>query len=198
MGFTMASADERRVLDLTAVPWQDFHRMRQDAVKHADDYEFQRFVGPVHDTLLADMTTLLNGMNDAPLGDLDLRHEHLDTVRVRELEDVNERFGLITYTTIARHKDTGEPAGYSRIFLDATSPEPWARQGDTVVLRKHRGHRLGLLLKLAQAQWFHSSEPYVEKIITWNEVSNKHMIAINERLGFTVLDRWNHVQLRLR
>jgi hypothetical protein len=33
-------------------------------------------------------------------------------------------------------------------------------------------------------------EPQLTRILTGNAAGNKHMIAINDQLGFTVLDRW--------
>ena len=39
------------------------------------------------------------------------------------------------------------------------------------------------------------AEPGLERVITGNADVNGHMIAINEALGFRVLDRWPHWQL---
>jgi hypothetical protein len=55
------------------------------------------------------------------------------------------------------------------------------------VTRKHRGHRLGLLVKVAMMDWLATAEPRVERIATWNARSNAHMIAVNESLGYTIL-----------
>jgi hypothetical protein len=59
-----------------------------------------------------------------------------------------------------------------------------------VVTRPHRGHRLGLLLKLAMLELVAEREPQVARILTGNNEQNHHMIAINEELGFEVLERW--------
>ncbi len=56
--------------------------------------------------------------------------------------------------------------------------------------RAHRGHRLGLLTKVAMLDLLARREPRVTQIITWNSESNRHMIAINETLGYRVVDRW--------
>jgi RimJ/RimL family protein N-acetyltransferase len=58
-----------------------------------------------------------------------------------------------------------------------------------MVTRPHRGHRLGLLVKVGMLDWLASAEPRLEKIVTWNAVSNQHMIAINESLGYEVAGR---------
>jgi RimJ/RimL family protein N-acetyltransferase len=57
---------------------------------------------------------------------------------------------------------------------------------NTVVTRKHRGHRLGLLVKIAMMEWLATTEPQLERITTWNAEVNEHMIAINEAMGYTV------------
>jgi hypothetical protein len=54
------------------------------------------------------------------------------------------------------------------------------------VARRHRGHRLGLLLKAEMLELLAVREPGLERIATWNAASNLHMIAINEQLGFEV------------
>ena len=55
----------------------------------------------------------------------------------------------------------------------------------------HRGHRLGLLLKLAMMELLAATEPQLERIVTWNAQSNEHMIAVNEALGYTVFGQPN-------
>jgi RimJ/RimL family protein N-acetyltransferase len=57
------------------------------------------------------------------------------------------------------------------------------------VARPHRGHRLGLLVKAAMMEWLMAAEPGLERILTENASSNRHMIAINEELGYQVWGR---------
>jgi hypothetical protein len=54
----------------------------------------------------------------------------------------------------------------------------------TAVVRAHRGHRLGLLIKLAMLEWLAEAEPEQRWILTGNAETNEHMIAINEALGY--------------
>ena len=64
-----------------------------------------------------------------------------------------------------------------------------AFQEDTSVVRAHRGHRLGLLMKAAMLRWVGDERPEVGSIDAWNAADNHDMIAINERLGTTVVAR---------
>jgi hypothetical protein len=61
-------------------------------------------------------------------------------------------------------------------------------QNDTSVGRAHRGHRLGLLLKIEMLRWLSDVEPQLRVLDTWNAASNAYMIAVNEQLGYRVLD----------
>jgi RimJ/RimL family protein N-acetyltransferase len=51
---------------------------------------------------------------------------------------------------------------------------------------EYRGHRLGLLTKIAMLDLLAKLEPGVRRIQTGNAGSNAHMVAINEQLGFTI------------
>jgi hypothetical protein len=57
------------------------------------------------------------------------------------------------------------------------------------VVAAHRGHRLGLLLKVAMNLWLRDAQPQLTEISTWNAESNDHMIAVNEAIGYRVLGR---------
>ena len=80
---------------------------------------------------------------------------------------------------------TAELAALTEVFTDPEVPT-WAGQGVTAVVRKHRGHRLGLLVKLAMLDLITATRPEVRRIQTWNASANDHMIAVNETLGYTV------------
>jgi RimJ/RimL family protein N-acetyltransferase len=56
--------------------------------------------------------------------------------------------------------------------------------------RPHRGHRLGLLAKIAMLELLAEREPQLTRILTGNADGNERMIAINADLGFRVLDEW--------
>ena len=66
--------------------------------------------------------------------------------------------------------------------MDPEYPE-WGTQGLTAVTRPHRGHRLGLLVKLAMLEQLAPASRRSSRIITGNTDTNQHMIAINAELG---------------
>jgi len=67
----------------------------------------------------------------------------------------------------------------------------------TAVRPEHRGHRLGLLVKIAMLDLLTVHEPAVRRIQTDNAASNPHMVAINEQLGFTIAGTSRHWELDL-
>ena len=89
------------------------------------------------------------------------------------------------YRLMARHRRTGEWAGHTILCVDGTRPG-YAVQEDTSVVRDHRGHRLGMLLKASMLLWMRETHPELTTIDTWNATSNSHMIAVNEALGCEV------------
>lgn len=59
-----------------------------------------------------------------------------------------------------------------------------AEQGDTLVHGEHRGHRLGMLVKVGLHDEIARVSPETTAVITYNAEENRHMLAVNEELGF--------------
>jgi hypothetical protein len=120
---------------------------------------------------------------DAPTAGMDWEGEAWDADRVRRGEDMLARSGVQALVAAARHRATGELVAYTVLHWRPEVPGAVLQQ-DTLVTGPHRGHRLGLLVKLwnlrtAQARW-----PLARSILTWNASENQHMLAINTALGF--------------
>jgi hypothetical protein len=54
-------------------------------------------------------------------------------------------------------------------------------------MREHRGHGLGLAMKLANLWAVVERHPGVRTISTWNAEENAPMITVNEEMGFEVM-----------
>ena len=62
------------------------------------------------------------------------------------------------------------------------------------MLREHRGHRLGSLVKAAVLRQVLADFPSVRTVTTYNADSNVPMVAVNEALGFVpagALSSWS-------
>jgi len=190
-GFRYASHDARRRQRLADVDQGEIARLRAEAEARAADYELVRLTPPLPEELLAEIAVVAESINDAPMGDLTWEREVYDAELVRDIERAREGRGDRLYRVIARHRGTGALGGHTMMVTDPFRPT-WAFQGDTAVAREHRGHRLGLLLKIEMMAWLAEVEPQVEVVETWNQADNTFMIAVNEALGYR-LDRVFHM-----
>ena len=109
-----------------------------------------------------------------------------DAARVRATERRQRLQGVRALTVTARHDASGELVGLTLIEIGQEYPE-WGFQALTAVRRDHRGHRLGLRLKLAMLERLARQEPQMKRIVTSNGETNGHMISINETLGYYLL-----------
>ena len=160
-------------------------RLREQAERHAAGYALVTWSGLVPEELIEQMAALYAALSDAP-HDPDVEPEKWDAQRVRErVNGLREHFGTREYSVAARHVATGEMAALTQVSVDPPDPG-WAVQLITAVTAAHRGHRLGLLVKVAMLEWLATAEPQLERITTWNAEDNQHMIAVNEALGYTV------------
>ena len=100
------------------------------------------------------------------------------------------------YRIWARHRVSGEIGGHTVVTTNDYYPT-FGWQADTAVSRPHRGHRLGLLLKIEMMRLLAQAEPQVEVIETWNNVGNPHMIDVNEAIGYRLSRVFSTYELRL-
>ncbi len=128
-------------------------------------------------------------INDAPTDDLDIEDEVFTPDRVRDYETAQlGQSGDGFHRVYARHRGTGELAGQTVVAVQADLPQH-AEQHDTSVVRAHRGHRLGLLLKAEMMLWLREAQPGLTEVDTWNAESNDFMIDVNQSLGYRIMGR---------
>lgn len=182
-GFHYASHDARRKQVLAEVDSERIDRLHSQAVEAAADYELARLLPPVPDDLLEQLVEVTAAINDAPMGDLTFEDEVFDLARLRDLETARVGRGDRFYRVAARHRDTGVIGGHTVLVVNPLR-STHGSQGDTAVHRDHRGHRLGLLLKIEMMRWLAEVEPDVIEVSTWNHADNRYMIDVNEAIGY--------------
>jgi GNAT superfamily N-acetyltransferase len=188
-GASRSLGEMRRTLDLTALDHERLATLRADAEKAAVGYELVAWTGPTPDELVDGYAALIARMStDAPLGGLDIEPEHWDADRVHEREAVIRDQGRTQVTTAARFGVDGPLVAYTNIVTTHHDP-PNAFQWDTLVLKDHRGHRLGALVKVANLERLLAEAPAARRVHTWNADENTYMISINEAMGFEVAQR---------
>jgi len=194
-GYDLKSAEIRRIQRVKEAP--DLAPVREEALRRAGDYELLRIEGHAPEDLLPGIVDLTAAINDAPFDDLEWEDEVYSPERVRAYERAQIESGYRFRRIVARYRPTGELAGHTVVVVDTEHPEI-GDQHDTSVARSHRGHRLGLLLKAEMLRWLADAEPQLTEIHTNNAESNRHMIAVNERLGYHAVARIVEFQRRLR
>ncbi len=82
---------------------------------------------------------------------------------------------------------TGAVVAYTDLVLPSGAPtKTW--QWGTLVDREHRGHRLGMAVKVANLRELQRAHPERETVGTGNDATNSYMVGINEELGFRVVE----------
>ena len=177
--------DIERLLEPGTLEEGRLSRLREEAERHAVGYELVTWAGLVPEELIERMAAAYAALSDAP-HDPYVEPEKWDAQRVRErVNGLRAHYGSRDYSVAARHVATGEIAALTQVTVEPPNPG-WGFQLITAVTAEHRGHRLGLLVKVAMLEWLATAEPQVERITTWNAEDNKHMIAVNDALGYTV------------
>lgn len=196
MGMSQAAEMILRRQDPAHLDWGRLDALYAGAERQASAYELVRVAGHTPDDQLEAVAVMTAAINDSPTDGLDLEDDVFTPARVRSFEASQAARGRRLYRLMARHRGTGELAGHTLIGVDRE--QPWVSfQFDTSVVRAHRGHRLGLLLKIGLLRWMATAEPQLRSIDTDNAASNLHMIAINDAIGYKVIGSKLEYQLKL-
>jgi GNAT superfamily N-acetyltransferase len=172
-GFESKLTECRYLLGLPAAP------VRADAPA---GFRLHTWTGPVPPGSAAGFAAMRTLMErDVPIGDRDHEPAVLTDAQVLSGDQRLDAAGWGIVTTLL-HAPDGSPAGYTRIFVN--SDRRHAQQDDTFVLRAHRGHRLGAVLKAANLARLTADFPGVRHLHSWTAEGNDAMIATNRRFGF--------------
>ena len=184
-GYRVAEENVRRDLSWPR-PTGELDRLWDEWSSFASDYEIISWSDGTPDELV-DARAHLSAIMPAetPHVDMDVHAEHWDAQRVRLHEATTDAMGRDLLVAAARHRKTGELVGYSELTVSREQPQT-AYQWDTLVVRAHRGHRLGGLLKVTTMRLLEAGGYPTLKITTFNSTLNTPMIAVNEALGARV------------
>ncbi|MEV7398115.1 GNAT family N-acetyltransferase [Aeromicrobium sp. NPDC092404] len=161
--------------------------LRDAAVAAAGDaYRVVSWIGATPDRWVGDLAEMRTRMStDAPSGGLVTPVDEWDAERVRENDARIAESGRTVLTAAVEHVASGTLVGYSELLVsDGLSV---ATQEDTLILRDHRGRRLGTLVKIATADLLLEHAPQLEAIVTWNAEENRPMLDVNEAMGFRAI-----------
>jgi GNAT superfamily N-acetyltransferase len=186
-GFTAALTEVHRSLSIADLDLAVEERLWQEASAAARDCELVPWIGRCPDRFLEGLGRIDSMIfAEIPLGDVDLRPRTVDAEYIRIREDGAEARGEAMVRVIAVHRESGEVAANTLIYVP--HGEAHAGQAITIVDPAHRGHRLGLLVKLANLRQLREHFGEVTHVWTGNADVNANMNAINEMLGFRPVD----------
>ena len=134
--------------------------LEHDALARAGEtYELLHWTDRCPDALAGELAALMARMStDVPSGGLNYEEETWDVARLRDLEDTWKQAGQTSLIAAARHRASGALAAYS--VLQVSAGKPWlASQEDTLVAAGHRGHRLGMLVKILNLRRLRAAHP---------------------------------------
>ena len=185
-GYALEQISRISLLD-TAGLAERLRPLREAAEKAAgDDYRVITWTGVTPDRWTRDLAGLRTRMStDAPSAGLVMTVDEWDVERVREHDARIAESGRTILTSAAEHVPSGSLVAFSELVL--SDGKPIAMQEDTLVLRDHRGHRLGMLVKIAAADLLLEQAPEREAIVTYNAEENRPMLDVNEAMGFRAI-----------
>ena len=185
-GWTLEQVERGSRFALPADP-EALAALRASAELHARDYRVLTWVGATPPDLLGDLAELQTRMStDAPSAGLDEPLDVWTAERFANKEALLLDAPQQLLTAAARHEPSGRLGGFTWLSV----PDDTSRavgQWDTIVLREHRGHRLGMLLKVANLQLLGETAPGHPSVLTWNAEENRPMLAVNEAVGFVAI-----------
>ncbi|GAB3590494.1 GNAT family N-acetyltransferase [Angustibacter peucedani] len=195
-GFVEASLDSMRHLALPVADALLDELCERARPAWEGRYRLQTYVGGVPEPLQASLCDTENQLAvDAPAGTVEYEPESLTPERYREHLQVAKSMGRERFTTVAVDGDD-QVVAYTDLVVGAgTRTNVW--QWGTLVRAAHRGHRLGLAVKVENLRRLQAAHPERTLVTTGNADVNAHMLAINEALGFRLAEQCPQLQRRL-
>ena len=192
VGYTVANEEQEKAVDLTVAP-RSWGPLDEDVAQHLGDYRVETFDTVVPERLIGGIAELLSSFySHVPLGEVDLRDSDWTPERMRAHEDRLRAIGRSMIFAVAVAGDDTVVA-LSDIRVSRLDPET-AEVGVTIVAPEHRGHRLGLAVKLAGHRRVLADFPGCVRATTCNALANTAMNTVNERMGYVATERLLELQ----
>ncbi|GAA2013077.1 GNAT family N-acetyltransferase [Microbacterium ulmi] len=182
-GYALEQVERCSALDLRADP-AHLERLLAEATAAASGYRVVQWLAPTPQEHVAGYAWMKSRMStDAPSAALEFDEEVWDAARIAAHDAQYVDAGSTIQVTAAQHVATGELVAFNELVIGNDRTRA-SHQEDTLVLREHRGHRLGMLVKCAGLLSWRRLVPDSPRVITYNAEENRPMLDINEAIGF--------------
>lgn len=172
-----------RSLDLPLAPGL-LDELAAEVDERIGDYRVASFLDEIPEEQLAEYGRLMAQLDlDDPDEDVESEVPDYTPERIRENAERRRRAGKHTVICVAMAPD-GSMAGNCEIVYRDCPGSTLGWQENTLVMPDHRGHRLGLALKVEAHRRLVEAAPGLRRVVTWNSHVNPWMISINEKLGY--------------
>jgi GNAT superfamily N-acetyltransferase len=192
MGFDPAIEEGMKVVDLdeTAPTWD---ALADEVAPRHRSYRVVTW----HDRLPDDYVEGVCRLNEmffeeAPMGDLEVERETWTEERIRKREERNLRQHRHDVAAGALDAE-GNLVAMTEIGVSDFASHRGFQSG-TLVAPAHRGHSLGLAIKVANHRQLRELYPQCRVLLTGNADVNAPMNAVNERLGYREVERCIEMQ----
>lgn len=182
-GYELEQVYRASALDVSR-PLDRIHERLAEARREASGYRYVSWTLPTPPARQAGYARMKSRMStDAPVGDMVWDEETWDAARVARVDARMVAQGFTGLIGAIEHLATGELVAYNELYHLGDPRHP-TTQNDTLVLREHRGHRLGMLVKCENLLRWREIMPESTKVMTNNAEENRPMLDINEAMGF--------------
>jgi GNAT superfamily N-acetyltransferase len=184
-GFSLANVEISRILELP-VSDDQLAEWIDESAPHHPGYRIETFVDEIPKELVPSLVHVRNQLAaDAPTGDLDFEAEKMTPEEFEIRREKAKEMGRTIFETVAIDDSdgTGKVVAHSTLAVPNDDPGNVYQWG-TLVLREHRGHRLGMAVKARNLRAVQQAYPDRKRVITSNAEVNAPMVSINERMGF--------------
>lgn len=194
-GYVLEQVERNSVLPLSG-PLDLAERMLAESTAFAgDDYRVVTWTLPTPAHLRAGYADVISRLaTDAPSGDLDIDEEVWDEERIVRRDGMFADAGRTLSVAAVEHVPTGRLVAYNELVIGSDPTAP-THQFGTLVVKEHRGRRLGMIVKCANLLRWREIAPQSPKVSTFNAEENRPMLDINEAIGFVPASyaaAWQH------
>lgn len=186
-GYTFEQVERNSVFDLTG-SFDDVDRLLEEGLaKAGDDYRVVTWSAPTPPEYREGFAYVLSRMaTDVPSGELVFEEETWDAARIERRDARLLGGGHITSVAAVLHVPTGRIVAFNELLIGENLAGA-TQQAGTLVVKEHRGHRLGAIVKGANLRRWRELMPTSPRVSTFNAEENRPMLDINEALGFVPL-----------